>query len=127
MGAWLPTLIFYLTSVRLLLNKEGELLVNNLGFFEDRAKYTELFCDKMGVSATGFPHLERAINPIPTSDYQEHYTPHMREVIEKAYLPDLQAFGYSFGKDSNQEIDLSKVTDFSFLNGEGYYLHRLIK
>lgn len=110
-----------------LLNKESELLVNNIGFFEDRAKYTELFCDQMGVPTTDFPHIEKSHGPIPTSDYQEHYTQHMREVIEKAYLPDLQAFGYGFGKDSNQEIDLSKVTDFSFLNGEGYYLHRLIK
>ncbi len=72
-------------------SKDGELLVDFVGRYENLKEDFDKICSRIGVSAS----LPRA-NVSNTKPYREFYTEETRELVREAFKPDIETFGYEF-------------------------------
>jgi len=109
-----------------MLDSNLNLKTDFIGFFETRYESTKGILFKLGITKHGeFPTHEMSRKDILTSSYRTFYTPETRKLIEDRYKPDLEAFGYTFEKrEGNNKINLSAVSDFSFVEKVYSYLHK---
>jgi len=109
-----------------MLDTECNLKTDLIGFFETRKESTESILSELGIPLDStYPITEASHQRVPTSDYRKFYTAKTRKLIEDRYKPDLEAFGYTFeSREGNKKINLSAVSDFSFVEKVGSYLHK---
>lgn len=72
-------------------SKEGELLVDFIGKFENLDADFQTVCSRIGISAS-LPKL----NVSNTKPYRRYYTDETRELVRQAFAPDISAFNYEF-------------------------------
>ena len=85
---------FTFNQLRYLTDKNGEVLVNYIGRFENLAQDISHVFDKLGLEASQLelPHENRSAH----SHYSEMYTPETREIVRKRFRRDIEFFGYEF-------------------------------
>ena len=72
-------------------SKEGELLVDFVGKYENLDKGFETICTRIGVNAS-LPKL----NVSNTKPYQSYYTHETRQLVADTFRADIERFGYEF-------------------------------
>jgi len=76
-----------------LCNRNGELMVDYIGYYEKlEICYAEL-CSSLGVAAASNLNI---VNDTQRSDYREYYTDQSRSFIGEIYARDVEMFGYEF-------------------------------
>jgi chondroitin 4-sulfotransferase 11 len=85
---------FTFNQLRYLTDKNGEVLVDFIGRFENFAQDISHVFDKLGLEASQLeiPHENRSAH----SHYSEMYTPETREIVRKRFRRDIEFFGYEF-------------------------------
>jgi hypothetical protein len=85
---------FTFNQLRYLTDKNGEVLVDFIGRFENLAQDISHVFDKLGLEASQLeiPHENRSAH----SHYSEMYTPETREIVRKRFRRDIEFFGYEF-------------------------------
>jgi hypothetical protein len=85
---------FTFNQLRYLTDKNGEVLVDFIGRFENLAQDISHVFDKLGLEASQLeiPHENRSAH----SHYSEMYTPETREIVRKRFRRDVEFFGYEF-------------------------------
>ena len=85
---------FTFNQLRYLTDKNGEVLVDFIGRFENFAQDISHVFDMLGLEASQLeiPHENRSAH----SHYSEMYTPETREIVRKRFLRDVEFFGYEF-------------------------------
>jgi hypothetical protein len=85
---------FTFNQLRYLTDKNGEVLVDYIGRFENLAQDISHVFDKLGLEASQLeiPHENRSAH----SHYSEMYTPETREIVRKRFRRDIEFFGYEF-------------------------------
>jgi Sulfotransferase family len=85
---------FTFNQLRYLTDKNGEVLVDYIGRFENFAQDISHVFDMLGLEASQLeiPHENRSAH----SHYSEMYTPETREIVRKRFRRDIEFFGYEF-------------------------------
>jgi hypothetical protein len=85
---------FTFNQLRYLTDKNGEVLVDFIGRFENFAQDISHVFDMLGLEASelAIPHENRSAH----SHYSEMYTPETREIVRKRFRRDVEFFGYEF-------------------------------
>jgi chondroitin 4-sulfotransferase 11 len=85
---------FTFNQLRYLTDKNGEVLVDYIGRFENLAQDISHVFDMLGLEASQLeiPHENRSAH----SHYSEMYTPETREIVRKRFRRDIEFFGYEF-------------------------------
>ena len=85
---------FTFNQLRYLTDKNGEVLVDFIGRFENFEKDISHVFDMLGLEASKLeiPHENRSTH----SHYSEMYTPETREIVRKRFRRDIEFFGYEF-------------------------------
>jgi hypothetical protein len=85
---------FTFNQLRYLTDKNGEVLVDFIGRFENLAQDISHVFDMLGLEASQLeiPHENRSAH----SHYSEMYTPETREIVRKRFRRDIEFFGYEF-------------------------------
>jgi chondroitin 4-sulfotransferase 11 len=85
---------FTFNQLRYLTDKNGEVLVDFIGRFENFAQDISHVFDMLGLEASQLeiPHENRSAH----SHYSEMYTPETREIVRKRFRRDVEFFGYEF-------------------------------
>ncbi len=84
----------YLDNSGYLLDEEGELMVNDVFRFEERARFMPLIADK-----TGCPELlqtGKVMYKTERQHYSEYFDAISRRRVEDYFAADLERFGYRF-------------------------------
>lgn len=76
---------------KLLTAKDGTLLVDYVGRFEDLYKDYENICSKVGIVAN-IPHSNKSVH----SDFRSYYTDESAQLVADHWAEDIDRFGYSF-------------------------------
>jgi hypothetical protein len=80
---------------QMLTDRDGKLLVDFVGYYEELRQDFESICHHVGIDAP-LPHLNRSQH----RDYRSCYTDHTRALVEKHFRRDIDLFGYTFdGRD----------------------------
>jgi hypothetical protein len=87
---------FAFNQLRYLTDRNGELLVDFVGRFENFAQDLSYAFDRLGLEAAQLeiPHENRSAH----GHYSEMYTPETREIVRKRFRRDIEFFGYEFEK-----------------------------
>jgi chondroitin 4-sulfotransferase 11 len=93
---------FTFNQLRYLTNKNGEMLVDFIGRFENFTQDLAHVFDMLGMDAAqlDIPHKNRSTH----SHYSEMYTPETREIVRKRFRRDIEFFGYEFEKSPGREV-----------------------
>ncbi len=75
----------------MIVDKDGNLLMDFLGHYENLAEDVAYVCQKIGVNEK-LPHLNQSQH----KDYRDYYTDRTRELIAEHYAKDISLFGYDF-------------------------------
>jgi hypothetical protein len=75
-----------------IVDKNGNLLVNYIGRFEDITTAFEHICQKMGLSDIVFPHLLKSDH----EKYRSYYNDRLIDIVSERYSTDIDMFGYDF-------------------------------
>jgi hypothetical protein len=80
--------------IRYLTDKNGEVLVDFIGRFENFGQDLSHVFDMLGLegSQLEIPHENRSAH----SHYSEMYTPDTRKIVRKRFRKDIEFFGYEF-------------------------------
>ncbi len=74
-------------------DKDGKLLVNFMGKFENFQEDLSLIFEKLGISETPeLPHL----NQTNRKSYKDYYTNRAKNLIRERYAKDIETFEYDF-------------------------------
>jgi hypothetical protein len=76
----------------LLNDAEGRLIVDYVGRMETLNDDFAAICQAIGLKHHALPHKNRSAH----KDYRDYYTDETRELVAKAFAPDIEAFGYTF-------------------------------
>jgi chondroitin 4-sulfotransferase 11 len=89
-----PALYVPARPVRYLTDKNGEVLVDFIGRFENFGQDLSHVFDMLGleVSQLEIPHENRSAH----SHYSEMYTPETRKIVRERFRKDIEFFGYEF-------------------------------
>ena len=79
-----------------LFDKDGRLIVDFIGRFENLQSDFEKICDRTGITARRLPR----VNITKHRHYSAYYTVETRQVVEELFKKDIETFGYSFEKRS---------------------------
>lgn len=77
-----------------LTDSRGNVIVDFIGRFEQLDQDWAFVCQKIGLSGTVLPHLNRRGHE--KRHYAEYYTPRTREIIARKFATDIEYFGYEF-------------------------------
>jgi hypothetical protein len=93
---------FTFNQLRYLTDKNGEMLVDFIGRFENFTQDLSHVFDMLGIDAAqlDIPHKNRSAH----SHYSEMYTPETREIVRKRFRRDIEFFGYEFEKSPGREV-----------------------
>ena len=93
---------FTFNQLRYLTDKNGEMLVDFIGRFENFEQDLSHVFDMLGMDAAQLeiPHKNRSAH----SHYSEMYTPETREIVRKRFRRDIEFFGYEFEKTPGREV-----------------------
>jgi hypothetical protein len=85
---------FTFNQLMYLTDKNGEVLVDFIGRFENFAQDLSHVFDMLGLEASQLeiPHENRSAH----SHYSEMYTPETKEIVRKRFRRDIEFFGYEF-------------------------------
>ena len=79
----------YVTDLR------GHTIVDFVARYENLADDFRTICTRIGISPPPLPHHRRARQRRP---YRDYYDGETRKLVEEHYRPDLERFGYEFGR-----------------------------
>lgn len=74
-----------------LIAKDGTLLVDYVGRFEDLYKDYEFICSKVGI-VSDIPHRNKTVH----ADFRSYYTDETAQLVADHWAEDISRFGYSF-------------------------------
>jgi hypothetical protein len=80
------------TQLDFLVDANGELGVNFVGRFEHLGRDFTTVCELVGVPDRGLRHENKS----DRGPYQQYYTAETREMVARAFKPDIDYFGYAF-------------------------------
>ena len=93
---------FAFNQLRYLTDRNGELLVDFVGRFENFAQDLSHVFDRLGLDAAQLEIPHRNISA--HGHYSEMYTPETREIVRKRFRKDIEFFGYEFEKTPVREV-----------------------
>jgi hypothetical protein len=85
--------IFYWPMAAYLCDGQGNLIVDDVFKFEEYNKAVEAVSNRLKIELDG-GMVENSLTG--NTNYREHYTPEMRDVIARLYRKDIELFDYSF-------------------------------
>ena len=110
-----------------IMDKDGDLQTNFIGRFESRESDTQFVLRRLSIEVNEFPHAEGSWLKDTTKNYQDFYTPELRDLVAERMMPDIEVFNYVFDQPSCIEVmpSLELLTDYSFLElkSKNGYLH----
>lgn len=80
-----------LQQKELIIDENGELLMDYIGHFETLAQDFQYITSRIGLDAT-LPHKNGSVH----KDYREYYTPELIKLVNERFAEDLEFFGYEF-------------------------------
>jgi hypothetical protein len=83
-----------ISQTRFLMDANGELLVDYVGYFESLGEHFNVICSELNIDA----ELEHR-NSSSHRDYQSYYDATTREMVAEHWRRDIEQFGYSFEGD----------------------------
>jgi hypothetical protein len=85
---------FAFNQLDYLTNKNGKLLVDFIGRFENFSEDLSHVFKVLGVGVEEIPHRNRTEH----SHYSEMYTPETEQIVRERFRRDIEYFGYEFGR-----------------------------
>ena len=73
-------------------DKNGELLVNDVGRFEQLGDDFQKICSKIGAADCALPHVKQSTR----GNYRQYYDDNSMEIIRKWFEKDIEYFGYVY-------------------------------
>jgi hypothetical protein len=83
-----------LSQARMLTDRDGRLLVDDVGHFETLPYDFARICRRLGIRAR-LPHVNRTAGG-GRSDYRDFYTPWLRDRVAEHFAAEIGLFGYTF-------------------------------
>lgn len=77
-----------------LTGKDGRLLVNDIGRFEDLERELARIASDVGFHGVSLPHLKQTAR----RDYREYYTDATAQIVSRRYRANIKNFGYEFSR-----------------------------
>jgi hypothetical protein len=84
----------YVTQYTRLSDRQGKILVDFVGRYENLQGDFDKVCDKIGIPRKKLPHL----NPSSHKHYSSYYNKTTKDLVNKLYKKDIEYFGYEFEK-----------------------------
>ena len=75
-----------------LCDNQGNMLVQDIGRFEEYERATRTICERLGLNWASLKHLRQ----VPHEHYSHYYTDETRELVGKQFKADIDYFGYTF-------------------------------
>jgi hypothetical protein len=84
---------YYYSMSEYLLDKQGNLLVDFVGKYENRERDLSQVAQRLGVEFSG---IRLQVAHASNSDYSKYYNDETKSIISRVYQKDIELFGYEF-------------------------------
>lgn len=93
-GRWLEwwTRTLQPSQHAMIADRQGRVLVDLVGRFENLAEDFDRICARIGIEADSLPHANRQ----KRRDYREYYNARTRDIVARHFRTDIEAFDYDF-------------------------------
>ena len=75
-----------------IIDDEGNVIVDFIGRYELLNQDFEKICEKINIKPIKLPHLNKS----ERDNYRSYYNDHTRQLVQKAYIEDIEFFNYEF-------------------------------
>jgi hypothetical protein len=86
-------------------DKNGKVLVDFIGRFENLQSDFDRVCPEIGLPPTALPHVNKSKVIRKYKGYQDYYDKESKEFIAELYKSDIELFGYEFDRSSTTDDD----------------------